>query len=293
MRKFEGYPIYINHPGRWEDVRQRQLGDFRAKGDSRMVSWLTYTAKQLYETMEDQSPRMETREWEHQVYRLLMLIGSTRVGKLLFESLNPTVKHWIIPLDDQRRADCDCSAYTFPGHPKEGGGIRVYFNPLDFNRSHKRYRRGAVEFQWRSADDVLFHEIVHASRMGRVGYFGLNEKRMNEYESAEEFLALHLQNVYLESRGSQRVYRDYRSLKAVSKDTAYQYFVGDAEVLMAFRHYLDREPLAKAVAQWKQPADSFNPWRDLPVLERMHLSGLGEGNRLPEFGSVDVNGDPN
>jgi hypothetical protein len=29
------------------------------------------------------------------------------------------------------------------------------------------------------------------------------------------------------------------------------------------------------------------------VLERMHLSGLGEGSRLPEFGSVDVNGKPN
>jgi hypothetical protein len=293
MRKFEGYPIYINHPGRWEEVRQRQLRDFRAKGDSHMTSWLKHSAKQLYEIMEDQFPRLETREWEQQVYRLLMLIGSTRVGKLLFESLNPTVKHWIIPLDDLNKATATGAAYAFPGHPKEGGGVRVYFNPPDFNWSHKRYRKGDVEFQWRSADDVLFHEMVHAYRLGRVGYYGQNWTPMNEYETAEEFLALHLQNIYLESRGSQRVYRDYRSLRAVSKDTAYQYFVGDAEVLMAFRHYLDREPLAKAVAQWKQPADSFNPWRDLPVLERLHLSGLGEGNRLPELGSRDVNGKPN
>jgi hypothetical protein len=293
MRKFEGYPIYVNHPGRWEDVRKRQLRDFRAKGDSHMTAWLGHSAKQLYEIMEDQFPRMETREWEHQVYRLLRLVGSTRVGKLLFESLNPTVKHWIIPFDDLNKANSTGSAYAFPGHPKEGGGVRVYFNPLDFNWSHKRHRKGDVEFQWRSADDVLFHEMVHAYRLGQVGYFGMNKKTMNDYESAEEFLALHLQNVYLAERGSQRFYRDYRSLKPVSKDTAYQYFVGDAEVLMAFRHYLDRDSLAKAVARWMQPPDSFNPWRDHPVLERMHLSGLGEGSRLPEFGSVDVNGKPN
>jgi len=275
MRKFEKYPIYINHPGRWEEVRRRQRDHFVDKGDYKMMTWLDYTGKRLYEIMEDKSPSMESREYEHQVYRLLMLIGSTKVGKLLFDSLNPNVRHWIVPLDYLDKAECECAAYTFPGRPEEGGGIRVYFNPTDFNRSHRR---------WFSADDILFHELVHAYRDGRIGYHKGNRKTMNEYDTAEEFLALHMQNVYLANRGSQRFYRSYRLRQSVSKSTAYQYFVGDAEVLMAFRHFVDHDPLAKAVARWMHPPDSFNPWRDQPVLERLYLSGVSPGiTRLPPF----------
>ena len=76
-------------------------------------------------------------------------------------------------IDYLDKADCECSAYTFPGGPKEGGGVRVYFNPTDFNGSAKK---------WFSADDILFHELVHAYRDGTVGYSGNNFKAMNEYK---------------------------------------------------------------------------------------------------------------
>lgn len=274
MRKFEQYPIYINHPGRWEEVRRRQRDHFVDKGDYKMMSWLDYTGKRLYEIIEDKTPSMESREYEHKVYRLLTLIASTRVGRLLFDSLNRNIRHWIIPLDYLDKAECKCAAYTFPGQPKEGGGIRVYFNPTDFNGSAQK---------WHSADDILFHEMVHAYRDGTVGYAGNNFKAMNEYKTAEEFLALHMQNVYLANRGGVRFYRSYRSLQSVSKGTAYQYFAGDAEVLMAFRHFVDKDPLAKAVSRWMNPPDSFNPWRDQPVLERIYLRGTTGISQLPPF----------
>jgi hypothetical protein len=277
MKKFESYPIYINHPGRWEEVRQRQRDYFAQKKDLHMFRWLGDPAKRLYEVTQDTSPGRESQDYEDQVYSLLRLIASTQVGRLLFGSLNRNVNHWIIPLDYLDSQACSCRAFTFPGAPKEGGGVRVYFSPADF-------KPGAPGRDWMTAADVLFHELVHAYQMGRIGY-NPSPKSMNDYTSVDEFFALHMQNVYLADRGSYRFYRDYRSLLHVSKDTAYQYFANDAEVLMAFRYFVDTDCLANKVSQWKHPANSFNPWRDQPVLERIYLndSDLQGVQRLPPF----------
>ena len=57
--------------------------------------------------------------------------------------------------------------------------------------------------------------------------------------------------VYLGYRGGHRFYRDFNSLRSVSKGTAYEYFIGDVEVMMAFEYYLTNDPvLAPAVASW-------------------------------------------
>jgi hypothetical protein len=277
MKKFESYPIYINHPGRWEGVRQRQLDYFTQKKDLQMVRWLSEPAKRLYEVTEDTAPSRESQDYEDQVYRLLKLIASTRSGRLLFGSLNRDVHHWIVPFDYLDKQTCSCWAFTFPGTPKEGGGVRVYYSPADFNAA-------AAKKHWMTAADVLFHELVHAYRMGRIGY-NPNPKSMNDYTSVEEFLALHMQNVYLADRGSGCFYRDYRSLLPVSKEKAYEYFANDAEVLMAFRYFVDTDCLANKVSQLTVPANSFNPWRDRPELERTYLSDpeLQGVQRLPPF----------
>lgn len=281
MRKFGPYPIYINHPGQaWEAAWKQERDTAVDRGDWKRMQWLDYYGRLRAEIAEDKERSWESRNYEHQVHGLLQLIGSTKIGNLLFGKFNPGVKHWIVPMDRQRKIDrgCKpngyCGATTFPAPPDGGGGERTYFNPTDFNWSAKK---------WRGADDVLFHELVHAYRGGRIGYSNSDFRRMNEYETAEEFIALHMQNVYLAQRGATRFYRSYDSLESVSKDSAYRYFAGDAEVLMAFRHFVDREPLAAAVAKWTQPADSFNPWRDQPVLERMYLGGTSGIQRLPPF----------
>jgi len=276
MIKFDSYPIYVNHPGRWEIVRQQQLDYFTARGDYKMISWLDYTGKRLYEITEDKVPGPEAVLFERAVIKLLRTIGATKIGKLLFDSLDPLQKYWIVPLDYLDDAECKCWAYTFPGTPKERGGIRIYFNPTDSNSAEKK---------WISLDDVLFHELVHAYRMGRVGYHVVNAaKSMNADGNAEEFLALHMQNVYLANRGSSRFYRTYKSQQWVSKNSAYQSLAGDAEALMAFRHFVDKEPLCTTVSRWMQPPDSFNPWRDHAVLERMYISASNlRIPRLPAF----------
>jgi hypothetical protein len=82
--------------------------------------------------------------------------------------------------------------------------VRVYFGPSDFKPS-------ASKKNWMTPADGLFHELVHAYQMGRIGY-NPSPKSMNEYTSVNEFFALHMQNVYLADCGSCRFYRDYRSI---------------------------------------------------------------------------------
>ena len=273
MRQFAPFPIYINDADRWEDVRQRQIGEFAAKHDTKMVNWLKGTAKQLYEITEDKTPSAAAKAFEDQVYDLLAKkISLTVMGRLLLNALNRNIKYWIVPFDAENRRMCKCGAFTFPGAPKEGGGIRVYFNPTDWKG------------KWQTPDDILFHELVHAYRMGRIGYAALNRTPMNDYDDAEEFLALQLQNMYLADRGSQRFYIAYkRPWLNSSKDDAYAYYASSAEVPMAFRYFADSEPLATGVSHWKAPANGFNPWRDQPIIEQTYLKGAPGITRLPAF----------
>jgi hypothetical protein len=274
MRKFQSYPIYVNNPGRWEEVRRRQRDEFVDQGDYKMMTWLDWTGKDLYATLEDKTPSPESREYENRVYKLLMLIGSIRPGKLVLDSMNPNLKHWIVPFDDLDKSTCDCSAFTFPGVPKGGGGVRVHFNP-DWNPSadpSKRY----------TGDDILFHELVHAYKIGTQGY-DPSPPELHDGTSIEEFMALQLQNIYLSYRGGTFFYHSYRDPRGVSKVQAYESYVKDTEVLGLFRYFLNTEPLVQQVATWTRAADTFNPWRDLPMLEQRYRAA-NPGKVLLPFG---------
>lgn len=261
MLQFQNYPIYINHPGpleraHWSNLAQRQ-------------AWEITPALPLSQA---------ARDYEYQVSQVLRLISSTRVGNLLLtliknEACKSKRKYWIVPF--YRRTDgdlCSCMAYTIP---TAGDGVAVHYDPKG---------ETAITERWFSADDVLFHEMVHACRIGRIGFANQKMTVMNEYKTAEEFLALHMQNVYLSNRGASRFYRSFKRLESVSKGTAYQDFADDAVVLMAFRYFVEKDPLAREVATWKHPVDSFNPWRDQATLERIYLT-KAEVNipRLPPF----------
>jgi hypothetical protein len=279
MKKFKTYPIYINHPGSWEEVRLRQRDAFVDKGDYQMMAWLDDTGKELYATMEDPKPTSVTRKYEEQVYNAMLLIDSNQLGSLLLDSLNDAVKYWIVPLDYIEKRICsNCAAFTFPGTPKQGGGERIYFNPSDFNQ--------AVSMRY-SSDDVLFHELVHAYRDGEIGYSKTNSKHLNkamlpDYTTMEEFLALQMQNVYLACRRDAGFYHSYLRRNSVSKTEAYKIFENDPRLLSVFRYFLDNEPLAEDVTRLALPDDSFNPWRDLPDLEQAYLK-RHPGKRLLKF----------
>lgn len=287
MRKFDSYPIYINHPGRWIKVWQNQREYYEFQRDEayrtgrdpreyhRMESWFDYIGKRLFEVIEDKTPGYETRTWEQNVYQVLLLIRSTRVGKLLLDSLDMNKRYWIVPWLDKRQLDethpkwCKCgNAMTFPGPAAAGGGVRVY---IDFTDMHPVQRKRLAQ------DDILLHELVHAYRIGRVGYDVVNMARpMKDNGDTEEFLAIQLQNVYLANRNGAEFYLTYDKLQRVSKGTAYQHYARDGETLAALKYWVENDHVAREVARWMSPPDSFNPFRDRNVLERMFTSTRGK-----------------
>ena len=133
-----------------------------------------------------------------------------------------------------------------------GGGVRLYFNPGDFDSSGV----------WYTPDDVLFHELIHAYRSGRGQD---NRRAMKEYATAEEFLAIQTQNVYMSLLNRKKYYFSHTNSRLASKDEIYKAIRTDDETLFTLRHYLQVEPFAKAIAKLAQP--DFNCWRDLGRLD--------------------------
>lgn len=205
---------------------------------------------------------------ENKVYHALTLILATTIGKLLLNSLES--QSWIVP-GDKELARCRCAGLTLPMTPDKGKGhdktSNVFFEVTD---QPLLRTPGGIPYQYYSDDDRLFHELVHAYRMGRLGYYSMEySKTMNNYLNVEEFLAVQMQNVYLSDRGNPQFYLDTNSMKSVSKGDAYASLVKDKEALRTFRYFLQTEPLAAKVATLKEPVTSFNPWRDVPILERI------------------------
>lgn len=261
MRRFLRYPVYVNHPGRYEEARRRQIAEFAEKKDLHMFRWLQHTGKNLYETIEDPYPPPEAVTYEKGVIEALNVIVTTPIGRLVLGALSQSIRYSIHPRLKADGTNCECGAFVFPGAPKEGGGIRVYYNPTEFNSPTRR---------WIGRDDVLFHELVHAYRMGRWGYETINAApAMIHWRDSEEFVATQMQNAYLSQRSGSRFYRNYPKLERADKGTAYKALLDDQESLGQLNFFVNTDSVMGTVAGWATPATSFNSFRDRTVLGRM------------------------
>jgi hypothetical protein len=204
---------------------------------------------------------------EAKIFHMLTMICATTVGKLLLDALES--QSWIIP-GQKELARCHCAGLTLPMTPGRQGhekNSNVFFEVTDQPMLTTPF---GIPYQYYSDDDRLFHELVHAYRMGRIGYSNMDySTTMTNYLNVEEFLAVHMQNVYLSDRGNPRFYLNTSTMKAVSKGDAYASFVKDKEALRMFRYFVQKDPLVAKVAALKEPVTSFNPWRDAPILDRI------------------------
>jgi hypothetical protein len=258
MIHYKPYPIYINY-STLKAHALRTMDEFQRKGDLHMMKFMRKMANEDLEILPSNPPTRESTAYEQAVCRQIRIIESTVIGRLLLGLLSKNVKIWIVPIDeDFAGVYCKCMAATTPGvlDARQGGGVRVRYNVEDY------------EFKdfFITPDAALFHELVHAYRSARVGFSGLSWKKMDEYKTEEEFLAVQLHNVYIACRGGQRFNRshDYISVQ-LSKDAAYKHIAADWQALAALRHYLEHEPLTRQVANLGPLG--FNPWRDYTQLQ--------------------------
>ncbi len=277
MKQFKQYPIYVNYNIFTAEERAMALmartirfhfssealaykverEGYRKKHGREPFDYKTYM-REYAVTIGEERRRDEIASeasttasiaYETNVIKQLYIICSTTPGKMLLDSMNKKEKVWIVYDEDGPGV-----ASTTPSPLKKewGGGVRLYFDPTGFDPTNV----------WYTPDDVLFHELIHAYRSGN----GQDNRRvMKEYQTAEEFLAIHLQNVYMSYRGRKQYYFSHTNSRLASKDEIYKAIRTDNETLYTLRHYLEAEPLAKEVARLKDP--DFNCWRDLGHLD--------------------------
>ena len=192
-------------------------------------------------------------KYERDVTRQLDIVRGTAIGNLLIDSIRSSVKLWIVY--DQAKQGV---ASTTPGQlgADLGGGVRLNYTPTDFDPKMEYY----------TPDDILFHELVHAYRAAKgENYY----KALPEYQTAEELLAVQMQNMYMAVRRKKRFYRSHSNAKLVTKQEAYEAIASDRETLDAFNYFLMHEPICKKAAAMSIP---YNPWRDAAQINQMSPS---------------------
>ncbi len=278
MKRFRNFPIWINYNVFTDREREAALRDrlkrfYASKEGAAYIKEQDEWRKQhgrepfdhhQYMEEEDVKTGWEKRrdeiKWERQtresiayedkITALLEKICQTPPGKLLFNSMLATERIWILFHEGLSKG----VAATTPGAMSEkmGGGVRLYFDPDGFDTTMEYY----------TPDDVLFHELIHAYRAAKGKH---NYRAMKEYETAEEFLAIHIQNVYMAYMGRRKYYFSHSNSGLATRDKIYNAISSENETLFTLRHYLQDEPYAKAIAQLKEP--DFNCWRDLGHLD--------------------------
>ena len=262
MFQFKPYPIHVVYSRHWQEQIPNSAADFYVAGDNKMGDWMRKTGRSLMEIVEDSAPAYtaERLAWEQTMRSLLEKINKNIVGRMVLELLKPEIKVYILP-----DPDLFWAAVTHPMKTaKEGGGIRIHFNPE----------------QWPGvADDTLAHELVHAMRQGNSRVIPYAE-RIKDWPNLDEFLATQVQNVYRSANGSKQLYDTYTYFqgKFASKGSIYSEFVHMeyAEPIRAIKNFMLHEPLAKKLAYLPVVHPEFNPFRDLPVFERMVLGRFQE-----------------
>lgn len=273
MRQYRNFPIYLNlnffEPEERQQAYSKRLKDFhfskdreknmaKLKQEYGVNAWdvkvyeiqraVRSTDKFLHEISNDPG---NTGAYEDEIAKLLDGILKTRIGSLLIRSMKKSVKVWIV----YPGMDLDAIAATTPGilPAASGGGVRLYFWPFNWTRSDRL-----------NPDDVLFHELVHAYRAGWKDTKGMNHRPMTQYKTAEEFLAIHLQNVFLHETGMTKFYLSHIYNSVVSVDEVYQNIANGLDTMQVLAYFIYNEPLAREVAKWPDPP--CNVWRDYALI---------------------------
>lgn len=268
MIQFKDYPVFVNYSNPREQERLEL--EFISQGDDDMALWLIKTGRRIMEARPGGITQQSIR-WEQFISDQLDTVYGTVVGKCLFDGLDAQVPVFIVPFHTDERSMCNCGgAGTLGIFAKEqGGGIRIFFNPGDPAMSG-----------YYGADDVLFHELIHAYR---IGHRQKKSTQFDGYDSAEEFLAIHLQNVYLDCCGKKLYYFSHWEPTKRSKGHIYSEFTESTMPLLAIKYFLENEDLAQTVSKWPYPHPNFNPWRDFPQLLEIYQQKTGVSGPFVSF----------
>lgn len=293
MIQFKPYPIYILYSLNWqkavEPLWTRYYAEKKRAQERGIENLFQGEIKRFLRDMEiatekdamvneairwqleeDISPKYdaEIKAYEQTIVKLLKKIEKTQIGKMVFSRLGGTQKIWIIPANWTNP-----TAKTQKWDDEQGGGIRISFNPDVFRSA---YISEGKSFD--ATDETLCHELVHAMRYSQ-GTFGGKAILSGNFGNSEEFIATQIENIYHSAVTSdpRAVYSTYLG-EYKTKKKMYDFFVENAELIMALKHFIDTEDVARQAAL--MPTPDYNPFRDYKKIEARALKAMGGGELM-------------
>jgi hypothetical protein len=207
------------------------------------------------------------KKYEERVRLVLNAIGRTHTGTALFKSLFASAPLWIFPYSGLHGY---CNAITSPFYSKhipsgapEYEGVKINYSPDVFALDDCGWYPGS------RPEEVLFHEMVHASRSLNNPVF--NNDPLYLMQDFEEFLAVLVTNMYRTELGARKLHRDYVYKELVSQPEAEAFLSSRREYIDALEWFLE-ERLVKLLVPLNTP---FNPFRDFQRLKANH-NGIQE-----------------
>lgn len=264
MLKFDPYPITINGSRKDDEIRAKVRARFD-KGEIneiQKIEELSRLKPNKWDYVADPSPAAV--HYEGRVRALLSYIKANTLGHCLLEMLRigGTLPIWIIPFDsDQIEFQGDGNAnVTWAPHEYVGTrAVRVAYSFDMFTYAAWGKEPGS------RADEVLFHEMVHAYRYANPSVTMKQDVVLPGYADHEEFLAHQMANVYRSMGGAKKFNLDYKTKKVTTAADCEAALRASNQLIAALELFLGSDPLTKAVAKMKT---LYNPFADIERLKR-------------------------
>jgi len=266
MRTFDPYPITINGSMKDEAVRAPVVARFN-RGEiteDQRDAELKQLDPNQWDYKADSSPAAV--HYEGRVRALLSYIRSNTLGKCLLDMFRTdgSLPVWIIPYDSQ-----DIKEYG-------DGNARVTRVPYSYINKHAvRLAYSFDMFTYASkwgrdpgsrADEVLFHELVHAYRVANPSVKFEAYPALPGYTDPEEFLAHQMSNVYRSLWGAKKFVLGYSDKALLAPADVCEAALRSSKKLMeTLERFLANDPLSRRVAKIKT---RYNPFADFDRIKR-------------------------
>ena len=237
------------------------------------------------------------KQYEERVRVAVNAIMRTQTGMTLLRTFRlppggPGGSVWIVPYKGTGDEYCQSKTGPYYSHDTRPGkekelvyeGVVIRYSPDRWAMDDCGWYPG------NRPEEVLFHEMVHASRSLNDPMF--DNTPLELMGDMEEFLAVLVTNMFRTEVGAKKLHRDYTYKLLVDQREA-ELFISSKRIYIDALEGLLDDPLVVAMAKMKTP---FNPFRDFQRLQADHsdirewlasmnpLAGLSESLRLQAIG---------
>jgi hypothetical protein len=197
------------------------------------------------------------RVYERRVRGILNNIWGSEIGRCLLNSLWNRIPVWIRPW--LGGDDGYCNSIT---GIESRSSPAIQFLPDTWSPDNCGGPPG------KNPEEVLFHELVHASRFTNWSYDDLDHEPLELMTNGEEFLAVMITNSFISERGGKKFERDYNIGTLATQAGVERFLSSNRNYIERLKAFLSaKDPLVTEVVKLDMP---FNVFRDFARLEKTY-----------------------